>query len=104
MEQTNQGSSLFQLNIDAGTSYVLKNAATWAKIVGILQIIFGALSVLGGLFYISQKSEYSEYGEAMTSQDATGFMVGACISAGILILSGIFALSFGNKINAALRT
>ncbi|MBK5270661.1 MAG: hypothetical protein JJE22_06570 [Bacteroidia bacterium] len=104
-----QNTSLFQLNLDANNSSTLRSAASWAKVLGILGIIFGVLFL--GLAFLVQNALSSSRGglEGFGYQGSTGMManfgMGIYIGVGVLtIIGSIFALNFGNKITSALRT
>lgn len=107
------GTSLFQLNLDATNTYTLRSSASWAKVLGVTGIIFGALLITWCAVKIVQLSQlYSQYGYyrrssldmfSGSSDAKTGFWM-FILSGVIFIIGGIFAWSFGNKINAALKT
>jgi len=110
MEQQPQPSSpLFQLNVDANTGYTLRSAASWAKILGILGIIFGlcfigmgilmqnTMNQMGGAF-----DEYKYRGSASMMGNVAMIMY---ILIGVITMIGsLFALSFGNRVTTAIRT
>lgn len=107
MEQ-NQNTSLFSLNLDAQNSYTLRSAASWAKVLGIVGIIIGILCVVAGV--IAQQA-LSQNGSSYYRND-TGFSARSLGNAGlvayvlmglIFIVSSIFALNAGNKINQGLK-
>ena len=58
--QPNPGTSLFQLNLDAGNSYTLRSAASWAKVLAITGIIIGVLFFAVGL--LMQNAISNNYG------------------------------------------
>jgi hypothetical protein len=108
MEQ-NQPTSLFQLNLDASNSYALRSAASWAKVLGILGIIFGVLFVIVGFMVQSALSSGSSdlegfrYRSNASLAGGIGMFVYICM--GILtVIGSIFAINFANKISSALRT
>jgi hypothetical protein len=111
--QPTQNTSLFQLNLDANNSFTLRSAASWAKVLAILGLIFGILFIaIGFLVQNAMKTNtYSGYGDMDTRGNAniienmgTAGMV-IYIFFGVLVIVGsVFALNFGNKISAALRT
>lgn len=106
MEQ-NQNSSLFQLNLDAQNSYTLRSAASWAKVLGICGIIVGVLFVVFGLM-LQQNLRLDDYESRRSGISANAFgnagLVGNLIMALIFIISSVFAMNAGNKINRGLKT
>lgn len=111
MEQ-NQPSSLFQMNLDAQNSYTLRNTASWAKVLGVVSIILGALFLILGIMAQSASRSYSTYGgyryRRSSAFDADGLgnmgLAVMIIVALIYAASGFFALTAGNKINTGLKT
>lgn len=112
MEQ-NQPSdtSLFQLNLDANNSYALRSAASWAKVLAIIGIIFGIMFIALGFLVqnaINKSPQFDdyEYGSGTTSKGLLGTvgMVFYMLMGAITIIGSIFALNFGGKISSALRT
>jgi len=103
MEDQQQSSSLFSLNLDAQNSYTLRGAASWAKVLGVVGIILGILFIILGIAV--QQAMTSSYG--YRSRDTTTIgnlgMVFYMIIGLIVIISSIFALNAGNKITNALR-
>lgn len=102
-----QNTSLFQLNLDAANSSTLRSAASWAKVIGILGLIFGALFL--ALAFLVQNALKTAGGEFEGYRANTNLManvgMGAYICIGVLtIIGSIFALNFGSKITSALRT
>jgi hypothetical protein len=106
MEQ-NQNSSLFQLNLDAQNSYTLRSAASWAKVLGIAGMIMGLLFVIAGIIAQQALSQSSSL-----YRNDTGFSARTLGNAGLIvyvlmglvfIISSIFALNAGNKINQGLK-
>jgi|CXWL01.1.fsa_nt_gi amino acid permease len=109
MEQ-NQNTSLFQLNLDAQNSYTLRSAASWAKVLGIVGLIIGVLCIIAGV--IAQQA-LNQYGGTGYYRNNSGLSARALGNAGlvayiimglIFIVSSIFALNAGNKINQGLKT
>ena len=109
------GTSLFQLNLDATNSYTLRSAASWAKVLGVVGMMVGAVIIIwciNALIKLSQVSSYGYYrrseGMDLFSNSDTGSAklgIWVFIISGIIfIIGGIFSLSFGNKISAALKT
>lgn len=102
--------SLFQLNIEAGSAYSLKGAASWAKVLAICGFIFGilfiilALNVDEFLKSYSTNNRYGEDGRVSSRTSTTIAMIMYIIMGLIFIISSVFALNFSNKINRALRT
>jgi len=106
MEQ-NQNTSLFQLNLDAQNSYTLRSAASWAKVLGIAGMIMGLLFVIAGIIAQQALSQSSSL-----YRNDTGFSARTLGNAGLIvyvlmglvfIISSIFALNAGNKINQGLK-
>ena len=106
MEQ-NQSTSLFQLNLDAQNSYNLRSAASWAKVLGIIGLIIGIICVIMGIFI---QQAVTQTGRSYRND--TGFSASTLGNAGLIvyvvmgliyIVSGMFALNGGNKINQGLK-
>jgi magnesium-transporting ATPase (P-type) len=106
-----QNTSLFQLNLDATNSSTLRSAASWAKVVGIIGIIFGIL-----FFFVAVMVQYA-LNNANAAGELEGFRyktntsmmanvgMGIYICMGVLTIVGsVFAINFGSKISSALRT
>jgi hypothetical protein len=110
MEQ-NPNTSLFQLNVDASTSYSLRGAATWAKVLAVCGLIIGILCIVSGLFVQNLMSNYSfnsRYndeldGTTMKTASTIGMVMYILIGL-VFVISSIFALNFGNRITRALRS
>ena len=109
MEQ-NQTTSLFQLNLDAQNSYTLRSAASWAKVLGVVGMIMGILFMI--LAVIIQQTISKTYGQ-LDSYRSSGFSASSLGNMGmavyvvmglIYIVSSLFALNAGNKINKGLKT
>lgn len=106
MEQ-NQNTSLFSLNLDAQNSYTLRSMASWSKVLGVVGLILGILFIILGIMVQQAMSKYG-----YRSYRSGGFSASSIGNAGmavyvilglIMIVTSIFALNTGNKINAALR-
>lgn len=100
--------SLFQMNLDAQNSYNLRSSASWAKLLGVVGIITGAILVILMAITLSKLENVRDYGYRRGGLDMmfatrTGLWV-FIISGIIFIIGGIFSYNFGNKINAALRS
>jgi hypothetical protein len=111
MEQQPQSSSpLFQLNVDANTGYTLKSAASWGRLLGILGIIFGVLFIVAGIMVqqtLTRTASYQDfggYGSRSASMIGNAGMIAYIIMGVITLVGSIFALNFGNKAAAAIRT
>ncbi len=109
--ESNQSSSLFQLSLDGANSYTLRSAASWARILGIGSLIIGALCIILGIVVQQAMSKAGGYGgidyrDSGFSASSLGNMgMAVYVIMGIVyILSGVFALNAGNKINAGLKT
>lgn len=98
----NQGSQLFQLNIDTNATMALKGAASWAKVLAIVGFILGALFVMFGILFQTAMSRGGYRSDAGIL--GTSGMIVYLIFGIIIIVSSIFALNFANKISAALRS
>lgn len=101
-------SSLFQLNLDAQNSYTLRSAASWAKVLGVVGIIIGILSIGAGILVQNAISQtggryYEDTGYNSRMVGNMGMIVYLVIGL-IMIVSSIFAIGFGNKIGRALKT
>lgn len=106
MEQ-NQNTSLFQLNLDAQNSYTLRSAASWAKVLGVVGLIIGILCIIGGILLQqavarSGGSFRNETGFSARTMGNAG-LIGYVIMGLIYIVSSMFALNGGNKINQGLK-
>jgi len=106
MEQM-QNTSLFQLNVDANVAMTLKSAASWARALGVLGIIFGVLFIAMGFLTMSvpttEFGDYESYEETNKMARSIGMIM--FIGVGILyILGSVFALTFGGKATNALRS
>lgn len=106
MEQT-QNTSLFSLNLDAQNSYTLRSMASWSKVLGVVGLILGILFILLGILVQQAMNQYG-----YRSYRSGGFSASAIGNAGmavyvvlglVMIVTSVFALNSGNKINAALR-
>jgi hypothetical protein len=106
MEQ-NQNSSLFSLNLDAQNSYTLRSAASWAKVLGVVGAILGILFIILGIMV---QQAVSQYGGMYRSGGLSASAIGSWgmafyVLVGIVfILTSVFAINAGNKINMALRS
>ncbi len=110
MEQqqpTSQGSSLFQLNLDAANGYTLRSAASWGKVLGVVSLILGILFIaMGVLAQSAMKSGGRMYGDDFGSNTELAANIGLVvyiIMGLIMVIGGLFSLNFGNKIAAALK-
>ena len=104
--EPNPSSSLFQMNLAAQNSYNLRSATSWAKVLGVVGIIFGIILIIlmGILLNVQENSyDYRYRGGVNGFFRQIGFWV--FILAGIIfIIGGIFSLNFGNKIGQALKS
>lgn len=108
MEQ-NQNTSLFQLNLDAQNSYTLRSAASWAKVLGVVGLITGVLCIIAGVMAQQAINQYGGSGYYRNSGLSSRSLGNAglfvyVIMGLIFIVSSIFALNAGNKINQGLKT
>lgn len=112
MEQ-NQNTSLFQLNLDAQNSYTLRSAASWAKVLGICGMILGILFVILGIMVQQAISRYESMGAyGGYRYRSAGMSMGTLGNIGmafyivvglVFVITSIFAINAGNKINQGLR-
>ncbi len=104
--EENQNSSLFQLNLDAQNSYTLRSAASWARVLGIVGLILGIFFVILGIM-VQQVMSNSSYGYRSSGFSASSMgnagLAAYVIMGLICIVSSIFALNAGNKINNGLK-
>jgi len=106
MESTNE-SNLFTLQVDNNGSAFLKEAAKWAKFLGILGFIFCGFFLLTGLFYGSVMSSFSRMGGPMGGVAAMGgaAITVFCVACAILcFFPYLYLYNFGAKMQMALRT
>lgn len=106
--EENQNTSLFSLNLDAQNSYTLRSAASWAKVLGVVGLILGILFILLGIMVQQAMSSYDGYSSYRTSGFSARNMgnigLAAYVVMGLMfVVSSIFALNAGNKINAGLK-
>jgi hypothetical protein len=101
-------SSLFEMNLDAQNSYNLRSSASWAKVLGIVGIITGAILIIMmgiTLSRIENVGRFSRYDRSAIEEvfaAKTGLWI--TILAGIIfIIGGVFSFNFGNKMNTALK-
>ena len=107
--EPNSESSLFQLNLDAANSYALRSAASWAKVLGVVGMVLGAIFVVLSIIALSQFSGYG-YSSGGGISDVFGrpaaggrfMLILFLMTGGIFITGGIFSYVFGNRINKAL--
>lgn len=107
MEQ-NQGSSLFTLNLDAQNSYMLRSAASWARVLGVASLIMGICFVILGVIVqqaVTSSGGYSTYETGGFSASTIGNMglVVYVLMGLVFIISAIFAMNAGNKIISGLK-
>lgn len=106
MEQ-NQNSSLFSLNLDAQNSYTLRSMASWAKVLGWVGLILGILFVLLGVMVQQAMNQYgyrSYRGGGLSAAAIGNYGMAIYLLMGLVfIVTSIFAINAGSKINAALR-
>lgn len=114
MEQE-QNTSLFQLGLDGPSTYTLKNAASWARvlavtgfIMAILFIIFGILmqtiiSKAGGSFRSMEGLDGTSSMNVANSMGTMGLII-YVIFGGLYAISSLFAYSFASKVSTAIKT
>ncbi len=110
MEQqqpNSQGSSLFQLNLDAANGYTLRSAASWGKVLGVVSLILGILFIaMGILAQSAMRSGGRLYGDEFRGNSELAANIGLVtyvIMGLIMVIGGLFSLNFGNKISSALK-
>lgn len=104
-QSTNQSNSLFQLNLDVQNSYNLRSAATWAKVLGVVGIITGALLIILMAITLSKTNGRYGYRSSVDTLLAARTGLWIVIIAGVIfIVGGIFSYNFGNKMNDSLKT
>ncbi len=112
MEEKDEGTSLFELNLDAANSYTLRSAASWAKVLGVVGTIVGVFFVVFFLVFLTKAGGRSQYGtreegfEVLNeSPEAIQITAWFFFLAGVIfIVGGIFSFLFGNRISIALRS
>lgn len=106
MEQ-NQNSSLFSLNLDAQNSYTLRSMASWSKVLGWVGLILGILFMLLGIMVQQAMNQYgyrSYRGGGLSATAIGNYGMAVYIVMGLVfVVTSIFAINTGNKINTALR-
>jgi hypothetical protein len=101
--------SLFQMNISIQNNMNLRSAASWARVLGVCGMVVGSvISLMSIYFFIRISSLESSYsGSEGILSNLVGVTRGAIafyvIIGGIFIVGGVFALSFGNRVLAALQ-
>ena len=107
MEDQSQSSPLFGLSFD-DNSGTLRSAAGWAKVLGVLGVVFGAFFFVIAFIVQNSVEKYGYYGSSQgreaTSLVATGAMIVYVLIGVLTIIGSIFPITFANKILAALRT
>ena len=80
MEPQTQNSSLFQLNVDANVGMALKGAGSWAKVLGILGILFGvgfiAIGILVQSYVNNSTYGFDDYGGGYRASTSTAADIG----------------------------
>ena len=104
----NQNSSLFQLNLDAQNSYTLRSAASWARVLGVVSLIMGILIIIFGIIFQQAVSrsglDYYDRDSGVSASTLGNLGMVMYVLMGIIfILSAVFAMNAGNKINAGLK-
>jgi len=108
---SNPSTSLFQLNVDAQNSFTLRNAASWARLLGVAGIIAGITILLWIVIILTRVEQVSRgyggggsrWGDVFEEDGAVGGSTIMGIAAIIFIIGGLFSFKFGNRINAALK-
>lgn len=104
----NQNSSLFQLNLDAQNSYTLRSAASWARVLGVVSLIMGILIIIFGIIFQQAVSrsglDYYDRDSGVSASTLGNLGMVMYVLMGIIfVLSAVFAMNAGNKINAGLK-
>ena len=108
--EPNQNTSLFQLNLDAQNSYTLRSAASWAKVLGVVGMILGICFFILGILVQqvlnnSGSGRYYDRGIGISSKTIGTMGLAMYLIIGlIMVISSIFAMNAGNKINRGLKT
>ena len=118
MEPTQENTEipLFQLNIDENNDNI-RNAAVWAKILGIVGIILGSLFILIAALTMIQVSSvqsydnYNSYENRSVTHTIEYMMRGLkfmmwlmFLSGAVFIVGGIFSYQFSNRLQSAIRS
>lgn len=103
-----QQSTLFSTNLDSQNVYTLRSLASWAKVLGVVGIILGAIFFLAGIAIqqAASRARYSYGGYARRDIYMIGNigMATYVILAIIMVVTSIFALNAGNRIVRGLQT
>ncbi|MFM2137764.1 MAG: hypothetical protein RJA57_71 [Bacteroidota bacterium] len=103
-----QQSTLFSTNLDSQNVYTLRSLASWAKVLGVVGIILGAIFFLAGIAIQQAASRarysYGGYGRRDISMIGNIGMATYVILAIIMVVTSIFALNAGNRIVRGLQT
>ena len=109
MDQDTQ--PLFGLSIEGQTTLTVNSSATWARVLSICGIIFGAMMIFLGIVFTSIISgNASKEGFESDSIDknmafAAGMGMFVYIIMGALtILGNVFLLNYANRISAAVKS
>lgn len=109
--EENQNTSLFQLNLDAQNTYTLRSAATWAKVLGVVGMIMGILFFITGIVLqqaVNRSGDafetYRYKGSGLSASSIGNIGLAVYVLMGLVfVISSIFALNAGKKINTGLR-
>lgn len=104
--------SLFQVNLDISNNYILRSAASWARVLGIVGIIMGAFFFFVAFaVYIAYNNangyETNRFSTIFGGNDRSvlSFALVIYILVGLVFIFGaIFSLNFGGKIFRAIRS
>jgi preprotein translocase subunit SecG len=110
----NPSQPLFQLNVDPPAHFMLRSAASWSRVMAICGILLGILFIAFA-FVVQNAANNSTNatwegffsdGRISDSERQTAvtiYMVFFIVVGLIFLISGLFAISFSNKISMALR-
>ena len=113
-DQDNIDKPLFQISIDPANSYPLRNAASWARVLGVCGIIFGTILSILGVISLIQFSRYSYGNVSQYNRPSWYYMASGggpagftlivfIITGSLFIIGGIFSYIFGKKVVIALH-
>jgi hypothetical protein len=100
---------LFQLNLDAENSYMLRSAASWARILGVTGIICGLIMAGFAVYMLIVFGDPNyEYGnnklvDEFNTNDGKASAIFILIVGLVFFLGGFFSFLFGKRIVASLR-
>lgn len=101
----NEQPSLFGMSVDNEGEVALRSAVQWGRVLAVLGIISGVLTLLlGFIVYNRLLGNYSgAYRPRTAKPGANRFLLFCIIFAGIFVTSSILTLNFSSKIAAGLN-